>query len=271
MANNEQSDKELNEYLNGDSDVSKTYRALNTAEPATHVDKKILAAAKGALVDNKQQTHREPYKSTWLRPVSIAAMITLSVSLVVTMQQESGQPLISEPGLNIESSNSAVLSEESILLQTDIADDMLMLDESEKKQSDDARVVVPSALNVGEGNHTESKKSVMKDETTTTSPTKRSLLKQKPRSIESEKRVFSKEQLLQSDPVEVEFDAVMELKKDLQRTLQEEELLEIKDLLLEGDVEEAKDLYQQFLRKYPGYSNSAIHEIIGEELLGLIK
>tara|TARA_R110000782_G_scaffold259539_2_gene350092 strand:- start:1201 stop:2016 length:816 start_codon:yes stop_codon:yes gene_type:complete len=271
MANNDQNDKELNEYLNGGSNVSKIYRASNTVEPAIYLDEKILAAAKGVLVDSKQQVHEERYKSTWARPVSIAAMITLSISLVVTMQQESGQPLMSEPELNIEAYNSTVLSKDSILLQADIADDALMLDEVEKNQSDDVRVVVPSTLNVGEGNYAESKTSAMKDETTTIKSAKRTLLKQKPHSIESEKREFSKEQLLRSDPAETEFDAVMELKQDPQRTLQEEELLKIKNLLLEGDVEEAKDLYQQFLRKYHGYSNSAIHEVIGEELFGLIK
>ena len=97
MTNNEKDDKELNDYLEGNSEISNGYRASNSAEPASSLDAKILSAAKEAVTEIKPKSKVKFHKSPWVKPVSIAALITLSVSLVITMQQETGQPLISEP------------------------------------------------------------------------------------------------------------------------------------------------------------------------------
>ncbi|MFT5396146.1 MAG: hypothetical protein ACI85N_001342 [Gammaproteobacteria bacterium] len=262
-------DKEIDDYLEGNSELSKQYHSTAMAEPSERLNEKILAAAKDAAAP-KQKSKVLFHKSPWVRPVSIAAMITLSVSLVVTMQQESGQPLMSAPGSSVEPYNSTVLSEEIVMPQTVTADDMFVLDEVELRQSNDERVVAPAALGTVGGYHAESNADVMKDEATV-QPVNKALLKQKERSKEVEKRVFAKEQLLQSAPMEADVNVVMENKQDPQRTLQEEGILEIKNLLLEGKIEESKGLYKEFIRKYPGYSNDAIEEIIGAELFGLIK
>lgn len=270
MTNNDKDDKELNDYLEGNLGLSNRYHSSRSVEPSIDLDAKILLAAKVAAVP-KQKSKVLFHKSPWVRPVSIAAMITLSVSLVVTMQQESGQPLISAPESSVEPYNSTVLSEEVVMPQTVTTDDdMFVLDEVELRQSNDESVDAPAALGTVGGFRAESKENIMKDEAAI-KPARKALLKQKTRSIESEKKVIAKEQLLQSVPMEAEVNVVMEYKQDRQRTLQEEELLEIKNLLLEGNIEESKGLYEKFLRKYPGYSNEAIEEIIGEELFGLIK
>lgn len=273
MANNGKDDKELNDYLEGNSDISNRYRASSTVEPPAHLDEKILSAAKEAVTDTKQKSKVVFHKSRWALPVSIAAVITLSVSLVITIQQETGQPLISEP--ESEMYDSAPLLEEVVMPQTMTADDGLpVLNETEVKQSSDDRVddyaPAPASLGTVGGYRTENDAKASKNEAAI-QPAKKALLKEKARSEVSEKRVFAKEQLLQSAPMEADLDAVMELKRDRQLTLQENELLKIKTLWEQGSYEEAIKMFDKFLEINPGYSEEAIEEILGAELLGLIK
>jgi hypothetical protein len=148
MPNNDQNDKELNDYLNGNSDVSKAYRASNKTKPSSHLDNAILAAAKEAVLDNKQKTKTVFHKAPWVKPISIAAMITLSVSLVVTMQQESGQPLISEP--EIEMFGGAALIEEVVMPQIISADRVVNPELKAKKNNEkDMYDDVPSEAALG--------------------------------------------------------------------------------------------------------------------------
>lgn len=267
MVNDE---KELDDYLEGKSELSNQYHASAMAEPSDRLNEEILSAAQVAVVP-KQKTKVRVHKSPWVRPVSIAAMITLSVSLVVTMQQETGQPLISEPELSVEQYNSPVLSEEIVMPQTVTADDdMFVHDEVELRQSNAERVDAPTALGAVGGYRTESNADVMKDGAAV-QPVKKALLKQKKRTKELEKRVFAKEEVLQSAPKEADPNIIKEFKQERQRTLQEEALLNIKTLLTEGDIEKAKYLFEKFLINYPNYSNEAIEEVMGTELLDVIK
>lgn len=123
MANNEQDDKELNDYLDGNSGLSKSYRASSLNEPPSSLDDAILSAAKEAVENTAQKEKPIFHKSRWTLPVSIAAMVTLSVSLVVTIQQETGQSLISEP--EIEMFGDAALIEEVVMPQVISADSVL--------------------------------------------------------------------------------------------------------------------------------------------------
>ncbi|HIF50795.1 MAG TPA: hypothetical protein EYQ42_04580 [Thiotrichaceae bacterium] len=134
MANTDQNDKELNEYLNGDSNISKAYRASNSSEPSSTLDDAILSAAKEAVENTAQKEKPAFHKSRWTLPVSIAAMITLSVSLVVTMQQEAGQPLISE--IEIEMFGAATLIEEVVMPQIISADNVLKQELKTKKNNE---------------------------------------------------------------------------------------------------------------------------------------
>jgi hypothetical protein len=265
-------DKELNDYLDGNSELSNRYHSSAEAEPADHLNEKILSAAKEAIAEPELKPNKVFYRPPWIKPVSIAAIITLSVSLVVTMQQETGQPLISEPEPALY--DSAVLLEGVVKPQTITADDdATMLEEVEIKRSSDVRMDAPAPATLGAvgAYRAESKNNVIKDEAVATKPAKKAMMKEKARSLEAEKRVFANEQLLESAPVEAELDAVMRLKQDRQRSQQEVELLKIKNLLVNGNVETAKSLYKQFLENYPDYSNEAVEEVIGEDLFSLIK
>ena len=265
-------DKELNDYLDGNSELSNRYHSSAEAEPADHLSKKILSAAKEAIAEPELKPNKVFNRSPWVKPVSIAAIITLSVSLVVTMQQETGQPLISEPESALY--DSAVLLEGVVKPQTITADgDATMLEEVEIKRSSDVRMdaPAPAALDAVGAYRAESKINVMKDEAVATKPEKKAMMKEKARSLEAEKRVFANEQLLKSAPMEAELDTVIGLKQDRQRSQQQVELLKIKNLLVNGNVETAKSLYKQFIENYPDYSNEAIEKMLGEELFELIK
>ena len=229
-----------------------------------------MSAAKQAVTEPEYKSKKVFHKSSWVKPVSIAATITLTVSLVVTIQQETGQPLISEP--ESELYDSAVLLEGVVKPQTIFADgDATMLEEVETKRSSDVRMDAPDALGAAGVYRAESKNNVMKDEVLVTKPAKKAMMKGKIRSVEAQKRVFANEELLQSAPMEAELDAVMEFKQDRQKNQQEVDLLKLKSLLLAGEIKEAKQLLEQFHGNYPHYSNAAIREMLGEELYELIK
>jgi len=259
-------DKELDDYLEGNSELSNQYHASAIAEPSDRLNEKILSAAKDAVV-HKQKKKVLVHKSPWVRPISIAAMITLSVSLVVTMQQESGQPLISAPELSVEPHSSTVLSEEIVMPQTVTADDnMFVLDEVELRQRNDGRVDAPTASDAVGSSRAESNTGVMKDETATIKPAKKAMLKQKAHSNESEKRVFAKEPSLKSVPMEADVAATVEFKQDLQVGQGEESLLKIKSMWEAGKYSEAKKVYQEFYNTHPDFSVEKTKEILGPDL-----
>jgi len=266
MANNDQSDKELNDYLNGNSDVSKAYRASNKTEPSAHLDEKILSAAKKAVEDSKQKTKPKFHKAPWVKPVSIAALVTLSVSLVVTMQQETGQTLISEP--EVEMFDSAVMIKESkIDKTTQSSDATTSMNELEAKQNKDERADVPAPAESGASadlyrteEKVETSKARMKEDAA-----KKMLSKEKVQQDALEERASAEEQILPSAPTGVEFDDVMSIQNS-EYSVQEDALLEIKTLMEQGQQEQAKEKLNLFRKSNPDYSEEAIKEVIGEEL-----
>lgn len=275
MANNDQNDKEINDYLNGNSDVSKAYRASNKTEPSSHLDHAILSAAKAAVNTSTKTQKTKPkfHKAPWVKPVSIAAMVTLSVSLVVTMQQEAGQKIINEPEVEMYDST-AVVEELSQSGTTQSSDDATVVNEAELKQKKDARVNAdaPAALGAAtELNRAEEKaeasKSRMKQ-----MPAKKLLLKEKEQvqTDRLEESVFADEQVIDSAPTGVEFDSVIDMEKARELSLQKDALLEIKSLWEEGKRDEAKEKFKLFRDSYPEFSEKEIKEIIEEELFKAI-
>ena len=270
MVNNGKDDKELNDYLKGNSELSNRYRASSRVEPPVHLDEKILSAAKEAVNEYEQKSRVAFHKSPWALPVSIAAMITLSVSLVVTMQQETGQPLINVPESDLELYDSTMLLEEMVMPQTITDDDdMSVLDKIEIKQRSVERaydyVPAPEALGAVGAYRTNNEARGLKNEAAI-QPAKKALLKEKARSEASEKRIFAKDQLLQSAPMEAEVNAIIELKQDRQLFLQDKQLMKIKVLWEEGHLFDAKQAYEDFIKKNPDITVESIKEIIGLDI-----
>ncbi len=73
-------DQELEEYLQGDSELSKRYQQGKELQPPASLDRAILAAAKAAVADERGKRKgwlARFLDSDWLTPVSSFAMITL--------------------------------------------------------------------------------------------------------------------------------------------------------------------------------------------------
>lgn len=267
MADNESDDKELSSYLNGNSELSNRYRASNKQEPPSDLDAAILSSAKEAVNvsnDSKQKTKPGFHKAPWVKPLSIAAIITLSVSLVVTMQQETGQLLINEP----EMFDSASIIKESALSETKVSSEgVSVMREIEPGQNKDERVAIPAPAALGAAadtyrteQKTEVPKARMKE-----APAKKMLLKEKPQFEVSEDRSSAEEQAVFSAPNAVEFDEVVELKQDRKLTMQET-LLKIKALWENDELIKAKQSYEDFIKDYPEVSSESIKEILGNSI-----
>ncbi|MCK5497822.1 MAG: hypothetical protein KAI77_01405, partial [Gammaproteobacteria bacterium] len=93
-----QEDQNLEDYLQGDSPLSKAYRAEEKAQPPVHLDKVIVAASNEAI--RSEQTSNiaySPFARTWYVPASMGAVLVLCVGLVFTIYQNTGQTLLTAP------------------------------------------------------------------------------------------------------------------------------------------------------------------------------
>lgn len=70
-----------------DEELSRLYRAGAREEPPAELDRRILAAARQQALRGRRPRLR-PLSSAWTVPVSLAAVIVLSVSLVLVVQLE---------------------------------------------------------------------------------------------------------------------------------------------------------------------------------------
>ncbi|MCI0400510.1 MAG: hypothetical protein L0Y67_01105 [Gammaproteobacteria bacterium] len=79
-------------YLQGQSEFSRLYRALDKVEPKRSLDAAILAAARRA-VEARSRVPYGPFSSRRMVPLSLAAVLALCIGLVVLIYDESGQPI----------------------------------------------------------------------------------------------------------------------------------------------------------------------------------
>ncbi|MFT5425586.1 MAG: hypothetical protein ACI9ZT_000518 [Gammaproteobacteria bacterium] len=93
-----QEDQDLEDYLQGDSALTAAYHAEEKILPAADIDKAILSAA-NAAIRSKQTSDiaYSPFARTWYVPASMAAVLMLSVGLVFSIYQNSGQTLLTAP------------------------------------------------------------------------------------------------------------------------------------------------------------------------------
>lgn len=91
---------------NGDKDMpgsdwlSRVYQSGSRAEPPSHLDESILAAARKSVTP-KKKNHYSPFG--WGAPVSLAAVIVLSVTVVLLMSREGADPLQPEASKELRS------------------------------------------------------------------------------------------------------------------------------------------------------------------------
>jgi hypothetical protein len=85
-------DKEFEAYLKGRTPLSQAYRAGARALPPSRLDAAILKEARQAVV-KRPRVARTPFGAHWFIPLSAAAVIVLTVGLVVFMGSEQMTPL----------------------------------------------------------------------------------------------------------------------------------------------------------------------------------
>ncbi len=82
-------DPEFEEYLRGNSDVSRAYRQLRGAQLPEHIDKQLTEHARAALpiAHNKLRDFNRPVlnKPSWLAPFTLAASVLLSAALLLSV------------------------------------------------------------------------------------------------------------------------------------------------------------------------------------------
>ena len=86
---NKQDDDALDDYLAGDSKLSRQYRDAGKAAPSAALDRAILDAARDAVSEAPAEPRRR-LTLMWERPWAIAAVVALSAVLVVSIQREAG-------------------------------------------------------------------------------------------------------------------------------------------------------------------------------------
>jgi hypothetical protein len=72
---------DLDEYLRGDSALSRQYRRESAPTPPHALDRRVLGLSRGAL----GLAHGVHGKSPWLAPLAFAASVLLSVALVLAI------------------------------------------------------------------------------------------------------------------------------------------------------------------------------------------
>lgn len=82
----------LEEYLKGKSGLSQQYRAESTAEPPAHLDAAIISAAKKATGSNTSGSSAS--NSRWYVPLSLAAVLVISFSLVFRVYDQEEQQIL---------------------------------------------------------------------------------------------------------------------------------------------------------------------------------
>ena len=97
-------DKEMNDYLQGNSELSQRYQRDKGSGPPVHLDNLILDAAKNEI--------KPRHMPRWTVPLSIAAVMVIGVSIVFNIYREQGQPLMTAPESTVATKARDVLKEQ---------------------------------------------------------------------------------------------------------------------------------------------------------------
>lgn len=84
MSPKERDDELIERYLQGDSELSRIYRRHADEQPDAALDARILAEAHRAVARDARVAH-SPFARNWMVPTSLAAVLVLSVSIVLLM------------------------------------------------------------------------------------------------------------------------------------------------------------------------------------------
>jgi len=77
----------------GDDVVRRAYRQLQSAEPSDDIDRAIIEAAHKEAGQGVKTGGPSPFSGHWFVPVSLAAVLVLTVGIVLTLEKETGTEL----------------------------------------------------------------------------------------------------------------------------------------------------------------------------------
>jgi predicted secreted protein len=89
MTKRNQHDAQLDEYLKGDSPLTRAYRRAASEEPPRKLDTLIMDEARKAV---KGRGGFNPFGTRWTMPLAAAAVLVMSVGLVLFMSQQGVGP-----------------------------------------------------------------------------------------------------------------------------------------------------------------------------------
>ncbi len=248
-SNDDKNDSELNRYLQGDSELSRHYAEKRNQLPPEKLDRKILDAA-GSHIASKRHTSRRFHRASWALPLSFAAIITLSVTLVLNMPSYSRYPVV------------------------DDADDYLPEPATIAEQKQPPEPEPRPADSPAKLRQQDAAPAMIKRETTRESlpgteeqNISRDVQEESFQSIEVERS---------ADMLQKRFESSAELLEQpasagavspqiKQQAFTDKSLLEeIKSLLEAGDKQEAHELWQLFQESYPEFPEDKVRQILGE-------
>lgn len=79
--NDKRKNLQLEDYLDGDSELSRLYRTLEQPEPPADLDRKVIAQARNSLASTRQHKGRLP--RGWVLTASTIGVLALSLTVVL--------------------------------------------------------------------------------------------------------------------------------------------------------------------------------------------
>lgn len=235
----------LEEYLKGDSDLSRRYRAESKAEPPAHLDAAIISAAKHALENDKAGASSTT--SRWYVPLSLAAVLVISFSLVFRVYDQEEQQILStqsemkkeKPALMMEGQSEPVAS--STVNMRDEASERIEFENDSASEMSAAPTAGADVSKDDSLSGIESGPPTPQSVESLSAPAERRMLKSMPQ--------------------------MMEDKATAGNTLQPQQWFEIiNQLWFDGDKAGAVDATKRFLEAYPEYPRDELQKRLPQEM-----
>jgi hypothetical protein len=246
MMSEQKDNQALEEYLKGNSGLSQKYRAESANEPPAHLDTAILLAAKNAIENHEKGAGSST--SRWYVPLSLAAVLVISFSLVFRIYDQEEQQILNKQS-EIKKEKPAMLMEgqsEPATPSTVIMRDEA-LSEGIEFESDSASEIRAAPAAGAE---------VSKDDSLSGIESGPPI----PQSVES-LSAPAERRMLKSMP------EMMEDKAVAGNALQEQQWFEIiNQLWFDGDKAGAIDATKRFLEAYPEYPRDELQKSLPQEM-----
>lgn len=125
MATDHQNDKELENYLKGNSELSRRYREEAAVQPPKQLDDAVLAAAREEPGKPGGNVFRL-FPRDWYRPLSKVALLVVCISLLFTLYETGQQSPPGSPGLAVIPDTNTLPGEDSGGRPLEMADKKFM-------------------------------------------------------------------------------------------------------------------------------------------------